>query len=196
MRIISWNLLHSTGADVDQVEALIARCHPDLLLMQEATARIDQLPRRIGGHYDRMVLPGRLHGLAVWSPTPFRKPSRALPLQRGLMVRRICQIVEAGAITVANVHLSHGQLLNRFQLRQIAGALPERAAILGDCNLFGTPLLPGYRDVGPRLPTHKSARLVPLRLDRCFVRGIGCLASARLGRGASDHHPIMVELSL
>ena len=195
MKIISWNLLHEGGAEIAHVAALIARHGPDLVLMQEATERIDALPRQAGGYYARMVLPGRQHGLAAWSVLPLSQPSRALPLQRGLIVRRICQIVEVAGITIANVHLSHGQVLNRWQLRQIARVLPERAAILGDCNMLGTPLLPGFHDAGPRLPTHRSARLLPLRLDRCFLRGIGCTASARLGRTASDHHPILVTLA-
>lgn len=196
MKIISWNLLHSGGAEIAHVEALIARHRPDLMLMQEATERIDALPRHVGGFYARMVLPGRLHGLAAWSVLPLLQPSRALPLQRGLIVRRICQIVEVAGITVANVHLSHGQVLNRWQLRQIARVLPERAAICGDCNMLGTPLLPGFHDAGPRLPTHRPTRLLPLRLDRCFLRGIGCTAAVRLGRAASDHHPIMMTLAL
>ncbi len=196
MRIISWNLLHAGGAEAEHVLALIDRHRPDLLLMQEATERIDVLPARIGGHYDRMVLPGRQHGLAAWSPTAFQTPSRSLPLQRGLIVRRVCQIVALAGLSVANVHLSHGQVLNRWQLRQIARALPERAAILGDCNLLGRPLLPFYRDVGPRATTHRSADLIPLRLDRCFIRGIGCSTAERLGRGQSDHNPIAVTLTL
>lgn len=196
MKIISWNLLHSVGAEVEHIEALIARHRPDLFLMQEATARIDVLPRAVGGDYERMVLPGRHHGLAAWSPCPFPRPARALPLQRGLVVRRICQIVELAALTVANVHLSHGQILNRWQLRQISMALPARAAILGDCNMVGMPLLPGFRDVGPRAATHRSGRMVPLRLDRCLVRGVECGVRETLLRGASDHHPIVVTLSV
>ena len=195
MRIVSWNLLHAGGAEAEHVLALIDRHRPDLMLMQEATERIDVLPARLGGYYDRMVLPGRQHGLAAWSPTPFQRPSRSLPLQRGLIVRRICQIVELEGLAIANVHLSHGQVLNRWQLRQIARALPDHAAILGDCNLLGRPLLPFYRDVGPRATTHRSADLIPLRLDRCFIRGISCASAERLGRGQSDHNPIAVTLT-
>ena len=49
---------------------------------------------------------------------------------------------------VANVHLSHGQVLNRRQLRVIAQVLPPRAAVLGDYNLLGPALLPGFRVEG------------------------------------------------
>jgi endonuclease/exonuclease/phosphatase (EEP) superfamily protein YafD len=65
LKIISWNLLHTSGASVEQVELLIAHHRPDLLLMQEATARIDTLSTRIGGYYARIALPGRKHGLAA-----------------------------------------------------------------------------------------------------------------------------------
>jgi hypothetical protein len=70
VKIISWNLLHSIGATLEEVVYLVEREHPDLFLMQEATAAMDHLPARIGGHYARNPLPGRLHGLAAWSPYP------------------------------------------------------------------------------------------------------------------------------
>jgi len=199
-KIISWNLLHTTGAGIDNIQDLIAGEQPDLLLMQEATAPIDKLPDRIGGAYARIVLPGRAHGLAAWSPLPFHNPAFSLPLQRGFIVQRVCQIIDLGPFTVANVHLSHGQVLNRRQLRQIAKTLPERAAILGDCNMVGPPLLPGFMDAGAREPgarqfTHRSARMIPLRLDRCFTRGLTCLGASTLNRGKSDHRPLLVILA-
>jgi endonuclease/exonuclease/phosphatase (EEP) superfamily protein YafD len=191
-KIISWNLLHTSGAGIENVIDLIAREQPDLLLMQEATAPIDALPQRLGGAYARIVLPGRAHGLAAWSPLPFSTPAFNMPLQRGFIVKRVCQIIDAGPFTVANVHLSHGQVLNRRQLRQIEKILPERAAILGDCNMVGPPLLPGFKDSGARQPTHRSARMIPLRLDRCFIRGLSCIEATTLNRGKSDHRPLMV----
>jgi endonuclease/exonuclease/phosphatase family metal-dependent hydrolase len=194
MNIISWNLLHSTGATLDNVDSLIRTHTPDLLLMQEATAQIDQLPARLGGHYARTVLPGRHHGLAAWSKTPFNTDPKSLPLQRGLIVRRIAQLLDFGALTIANVHLSHGQLLNRLQLRQIANALPATAAIIGDCNMIGAPLLPGFTDAGPRLPTHNAARRVPLRLDRCFTRNLAATDAHLLPPGPSDHRPLKITL--
>ena len=192
--IISWNLLHTGGATVEQVGRLIEAHDPDLFLMQEATAPIDRLTDLTGGHYARTALPGRRHGLAAWSKAPLRASAASLKLQRGLIVDRICQILDLGDLSVANVHLSHGQALNRLQLRRVARALPENAAILGDCNLIGSPLLPAFRDVGPRQATHWAANLIALRLDRCFVRGLTCNDSQVLGRGGSDHWPIMVAL--
>ena len=193
VKIVSWNLLRLTGASLDDVARLARRESPDLLLMQEATQRIDELPDRIGGTYARVLLPGRIHGLAMWSPVPL-PPPLVIELPAGAMFERVCQIIDLGAFSVANVHLSHGQLLNRRQLRCIATALPPRAAVLGDYNLVGPALLRGFRDVGPREPTHNSLDMLPLRLDRCLVRGLICVEAVALVREASDHRPIAVRL--
>jgi endonuclease/exonuclease/phosphatase (EEP) superfamily protein YafD len=110
------------------------------------------------------------------------------------VVDRVAQIIDLGLFSVANVHLSHGQMLNRRQLRHIARHLPHRAAVLGDYNLVGPALLPGFRDVGPRDHTHLCADVVPLRLDRCYVRGLVCGDALALDKRPSDHRPIMVRL--
>jgi endonuclease/exonuclease/phosphatase family metal-dependent hydrolase len=196
LKIVSWNLLRRIGASIDDVTHLIERERPDLMLMQEATREIDHLPNRIGGYYARSPLPGRIHGVACWSPTAFRNPPSVWPLQPGALIRRVCQVVDCGEFAVANVHLSHGQMLNRRQLRLIAERLPARGAVLGDYNLVGPALLRGFRDVGPREPTHRMADMVPIRLDRCLVRGLECHAAEILPHRPSDHHPIKVVLSL
>lgn len=193
-KIISWNLLRLKGASVQEVAALAKREHPDLLLMQEATVEMDALPRLLGGSYARVPLPGRIHGLAFWSPVLRARP-RVIRLPAGAVVDRVCQIVDLPEFSVANVHLSHGQVLNRRQLRHIAAHLPYRAAVLGDYNLVGPALLPGFRDVGPREPTHVCADIVPLRLDRCYVRGLTCGGCLALDRASSDHRPILVRLT-
>jgi len=194
VRIVSWNLLRRVGASADDVARLIESEQPDLMLMQEATREIDSLADRIGGHYARSPLPGRLHGVACWSPRPFRTEPQILPLQPGAMIRRVCQLIDCGPFWVANVHLSHGQVLNRRQLRLIAENLPERCAVLGDFNLVGPALLPGFRDVGPRGPTHRMIEVVGVRLDRCLARGLACQLAEILPPRRSDHHPIKVEL--
>jgi endonuclease/exonuclease/phosphatase family metal-dependent hydrolase len=112
------------------------------------------------------------------------------------MFDRICQIVDLGSISVANVHLSHGQILNRRQLRRISKVLPPRAAVVGDYNLIGPALLPGFHDVGPREPTHVAGDVMPLRIDRCLIRGVTCLGARTLLREASDHRPIVVNLKV
>ena len=194
IKLISWNLLRLTGASLNDVVRLIRREHPDLLLMQEATQEMDGLTNHVGGQYQRNLLPGRIHGLAVWSRIPLASSPVVLPLQSGAMFNRVCQIVELGALTIANVHLSHGQILNRRQLRRIAKALPYHAAVVGDYNLIGPALLPGFRDVGPREPTHIAGDMVPLRIDRCLIRGLICLEARALLREASDHRAIVVRL--
>ncbi len=193
IKIVSWNLLRLTGASLDDVAGLVRREQPDLLLMQEATQRIDDLPARLGGTYARVLLPGRIHGLAMWSPLKLPPPV-VIELPAGAIFERVCQVIDLGAFSVANVHLSHGQLLNRRQLRCIADSLPPRAAVLGDYNLVGPAMLRGFRDVGPREPTHNSLDMLPLRLDRCLVRGLICADAAALVREASDHRPITVRL--
>jgi endonuclease/exonuclease/phosphatase family metal-dependent hydrolase len=197
MKIISWNLLRLIGAKVEDVADLIETQHPDLLLMQEATLDTDQLVSMVGGFYVRHPLPGRVHGLAVWSPVELPQPV-AIDLQRGTLMPRIAQIIAFGDIAIANVHLSHGQLLNRRQLRRAASALTAtgtyKAAVMGDYNLVGPALLPGFTDAGPRRSTHRMSELVPLRIDRCYVRGLACERAEVLGRGRSDHRPILVEL--
>ena len=192
MKIVSWNLLHSVGATLDEIAHLAEREKPDLLLMQEATETVDRLPDRIGGHCARNPLPGRLHGLAAWCPLPFSRAPHQIALQPGLFVKRISQIVPLEHFSVANVHLSHGQLMNRRQLRLIANHLPPRAMIIGDCNMVGPALLPGFRDVGERGPTHDMGEMVPLRLDRCFVRNLNRVRAEILGRAGSDHRPIAI----
>ncbi len=194
LKIISWNLLRLTGATLEDVARLVRQHHPDILLMQEATGAFDLLAEMVGGSYWRTLQPGRIHGLAVWSAQPLAHPPVVLPLPAGSMFERVCQIIDLGGIGIANVHLSHGQVLNRRQLRRIARVLPPRAAVLGDYNLVGPALLPGFADVGPRHPTHVMGEIVPLRIDRCLVRGLTCLHAAVLPRRSSDHRPIIVTL--
>jgi len=193
-KIISWNLLHHEGANLGDVLRLARHGQPDLLLLQEATREMDSLPDYLGGYYARAPLPGRRHGLALWSPRKLPAP-RVLKLPSGAVVQRVCQIINVDGIGIANVHLSHGQLLNRRQLRHIAEHLPDHAAILGDFNLVGPCLLQGFADVGPREPTHRCADVLPLRLDRCLIRGLACDATATLHGDNSDHRPIMVRLA-
>jgi exonuclease III len=200
VRIISWNLLRLEGAAVDDVAALLERERPDLLLMQEATQHLDTLPARVPGHYHRLPWPGRIHGLAAWSRHHFAAP-QVLPLPAsplpGRLPRRRTQIVQVGDVTFANVHLSHGQLLNRRQLLRIAAALRGRpSAIIGDYNAVGPSLIPGFADVGPREPTHFGGDVVPFRLDRCLVHRLVCTFTGTLDFGPSDHRPIVLDLQV
>jgi endonuclease/exonuclease/phosphatase (EEP) superfamily protein YafD len=197
LKVISWNLLRRTGAAVEDVAALIQQEKPDLLLMQEATEEIETLPHLVGGHFHWEPLPGRIHGLAAWSPHPLPPPqSLPLPVSRmpGRVPPRMAQLVRLGSITIANVHLSHGQLLNRWQLLRIAGAIDGPAAVIGDYNAVGPTRMPGFKDVGPREPTLVASNVLRFRLDRCLVRGLSCAEARALEQGPSDHRPIALEI--
>jgi endonuclease/exonuclease/phosphatase family metal-dependent hydrolase len=189
-------MLRSVGADLVDLENLILAERPDIVLLQEVTLGFETICDRVGGFFVRAPMPSRIHGLAVWSRRPLARAPMVAQLPPGAVYRRICQVVERDGFALVNVHLSHGQVLNRRQLRRIASLLPDRVAILGDFNIVGPSLVPDFRDVGPRLPTHLMAGLVPLRLDRCLVRGLICVGARTLPRRRSDHHPIVVELGL
>ncbi|MDI2090262.1 endonuclease/exonuclease/phosphatase family protein [Commensalibacter oyaizuii] len=193
-KVISWNLLRKVGATPYDVAYLVNTHQPDLLLMQEATEEMNIIPQLLGGYYSRFPLPGRIHGVACWSPYPFNAPPSTCVLPKGALIRRVAQLIDYGKFWIANVHLSHGQILNRRQLQVISDFLPDHAAVLGDYNLVGPVLLSGFEDVGPREPTHKMINLFPIRLDRCLVRGMECIDKQVLSRSSSDHCPIMVTL--
>ena len=194
--VISWNLLHRSGALVDDIAALIELERPDVFLMQEATPVVEDLPKLVGGQLYEQPWPGRRHGLAAWSRTdltnfgPLQLPASKMP---GRLPTRFAQLLEVNGITIANVHLSHGQILNRRQLRLIARSTKGPTAIMGDYNSLGPTNLRGFSDVGPRGSTHHAQEIVPFRLDRCMVRDLDCIQSRILQRGPSDHRPIRLE---
>jgi endonuclease/exonuclease/phosphatase family metal-dependent hydrolase len=193
LRILSWNVLRKVGAGPEDVAALIGRYGPDLVLLQEADRGMEKLPDLVGGHFARDAFPSRIHGPAIWSPTPISRPRVArLP---GGHTRRHAQIVELGHVTIVNVHLGHGQLTCRRQLREAAAAIAGVGAVIGDFNMIGPAGLPGFSDVGPREPTHVASDMLPVRIDRCFVKGMACRTARALSAGRSDHRPMLLELA-
>jgi endonuclease/exonuclease/phosphatase family metal-dependent hydrolase len=199
LKIISWNLLRLTGASSEDVATLIEKHCPDLVLLQEVTDDLAQLPKLVGGYFYHQPMAGRIYGLAAWSPDALQSPfALSLPVSHvpGRVPPRVAQIMRLGDVTFANVHLSHGQLLNRWQLLHIANALEGPAAIVGDYNALGPIKLPGFKDIGPRQSTHNPANVISLRLDRCMGRGLHCSHARVLARGASDHHPIALDMDL
>jgi endonuclease/exonuclease/phosphatase family metal-dependent hydrolase len=197
LRVVSWNLLRRVGAGVEDVAKLVKTHHPDLLLLQECTEEIMCLPTLVGGHFFRHPMQSRIYGLAAWSPHPFpqstaiRLPYSILP---GRVPPRLAQIIAFHGITIANVHLSHGQFLNRFQLRHIMEQMDGPAAIIGDFNAVGPVGFQGFSDIGPRRRTHRAGNILALRLDRCIARGLVCSASEVLDKGPSDHHPMVLDM--
>ena len=197
MRLISWNLYYRRGAAAADIAALIEQYRPDLFVMQEARDGIEALPRLVEGSFHPLPWTGKRYGLAAWLPderaeiTTIDLPFSRLPAS---FPPRKAQIIGLGDLSIANVHLSHGQFLNRRQLRLIADTVPGRLAIVGDFNLVGPIMLRGFDDIGPRGSTHYAQRMVPLRLDRCVARGLDCFNAEILARGPSDHRPILLDL--
>ena len=76
--------------DVLAVADIVAslREKPDLLLMQEATEHMDALPELAGGHFHRLIWPGRIHGLAAWSRHRLGAP-HVLPLPASRLPGRL-----------------------------------------------------------------------------------------------------------
>jgi len=199
LRVVSWNLLRRVGAGVEHVAKLVKSHRPDLLLLQECTEDIVCLPSLVGGHFFRHPMQSRIYGLAAWSPHPFppsteiRLPYSILP---GRVLPRLAQIIRFQGVTIANVHLSHGQFLNRFQLRHIMEQMEGPAAIIGDFNAVGPVGFQGFSDIGPRRRTHRAGNIIALRLDRCIARGLVCSASEVLDKGPSDHHPMVLNMKV
>ena len=155
------------------------------------------LPALVGGNLFREPLEGRTYGLAVWSPHPLLRPyALRLPVSQvpGRVPPRVAQIVQLGNVTFANVHLSHGQFLNRRQLMHIANTLDGPAVIVGDYNAVGPIKLPASRmsdRANPhtvRMTSFPSALIAAWR-EVCAVHMLGCWRA-----GSSDHHPILLKL--
>nr|WP_294917624.1 endonuclease/exonuclease/phosphatase family protein [uncultured Neokomagataea sp.] len=194
IKILSWNLLHINGATLTDVLTLIRAENPDIVTFQEARPELDALPHELGGTYDRTPLPGRAHGTAYWSRLPVHTKPTLYRLPRGVIVRRNAQIIDFKTFSIANVHLSHGQILNRRQLKTTADTLPKHALIIGDFNIVGPVFLPGFQDIGPRERTHHMLNKLPLRLDRCLAKGFSRIEAKTLPRFGSDHRPICLTL--
>jgi endonuclease/exonuclease/phosphatase family metal-dependent hydrolase len=194
MRVLSWNLLRRVGARPGELAALIERSRIDIALLQEATAEFEALPSLVGGTLVRHALPGRIHGPAIWARRGLAQPRR-VPLFSHA-VRRHAVIAEIGGASFASVHLSHGQWMCRRQAREVGDALGHAPAVIaGDFNMVGPLRLAGFDEVGPREATHYANGVLPLCLDRCFVRGFARAAAWTLSRGNSDHRPILLDLA-
>jgi endonuclease/exonuclease/phosphatase (EEP) superfamily protein YafD len=194
LRIMSWNLLRRIGATCDDLARLLESQHVDIALLQEVTVEFEALPSLVGGAFVRHALPGRIHGPAIWARNGLARPRRVPLVSRG--IRRHAVLADIDGVSFASVHLSHGQLLCRRQAREASDALLTAAAVIGgDFNMVGPLKLEGFREVGPREPTHYANGIVPVRIDRCFVRGFACRHAKALDRGRSDHRPILLDLA-
>jgi len=197
LKIVSWNILRITGATAEDIAAVVRQERPQLLLLQEASARIFALSALVGGVVALRIFPGGEDGLAVWSSAPLPpidyldlEHDPAQPLKR----RRCAMILRFPTYTVANIHLAHNQGLLRRQFNSTATASGPRAVVIGDFNVVGPLSRRGWKDCGPRVVTHFARGVLPFRLDRCMVRGWEPRSARALPRGRSDHRPIVVEL--
>lgn len=204
MRLLSWNLLHGSGAEADDVARLVETHNPDVVLMQEAGPRLDTLQACLGGHYSRRQMGHRKHGPAAWSrhqlenletialprATKFDFP---VPIFR-TVADRVALLFRVNDICFANVHLDHGQIANRRQIHHLVAARAGIDVIAGDFNALGSTRVPGFEDVGPRTATHIAKGIVPVRIDRCLTRNMAAIRAEALARGKSDHRPILVDL--
>ena len=198
IKIVSWNLLYRQGAAATDIARVIEQEKPDLFLLQEATGGIGVLPAHVGGAFYTQPWKGKTYALGVWSKkTPLSPFGLKLPFSRvpGKFPPRVAQVIPLEGFTLVNVHLSHGQLLNRKQLREIARKIEGPLAIIGDFNAVGPIIMAGFEDVGPRRITHMAKKIVPFRLDRCLVRDVNCRNVKVLKRGQSDHRPIVLTLT-
>ncbi len=199
MKIVSWNLLYRQGAAAADIANIIEQHRPDLVLLQESTSGIHVLPSHAGGRFYELPWKGKSYALAAWcADGELDVSSLELPFSRvpGKFPPRKAQIIRFQGMSIANVHLSHGQLLNRRQLRTIAKSIDGPLAIIGDFNAVGLILIRGFKDVGPKRITHVAKRIMPFRLDRCLVRDLKCTNVQVLNRGRSDHRPIVFDLGV
>ena len=193
-RILSWNVLRGSGAESVDVAEIVEEHGPDLVLLQEATDATIGLTDRVGGVCAFHLLPGRSHGLLAWSPArlppvdviplPFKRPDD----------RRSAIVLRYPAGSVAAVHLSHDQFLSRRQAAHLAGTMDPSAMMAGDFNAVGPMRLPGFFDRGPRTWTHLAKGILPFRLDRVLSRNVEVRSPRALGRGRSDHRPILFDV--
>lgn len=197
-RILSWNLLHKNGASLKEILALLDSTQADILLLQEARFFTSQILQEKGGFYHRAPLKYYRHGSACWSRFPFLTEPCTLPLPSGSIVERHAQIIRFSlqnkVFSIGNLHLSHRQFLNRQQLRTTSASLGEYGILMGDFNMVGPSMIKDFEDIGPYQPTHKMMNFLPLRLDRCLIKGLIKEDIKKLPRFGSDHHPIMVKL--
>jgi len=199
LKIISWNLLYQRGAAAADVARLIEQEKPDLFLLQEAVNGISKLPGIVGGSFYTLPWKGKSYALGAWlAQGEVQTDCLELPFSKvpGKFPPRQAQVLKFPKFNIVNVHLSHGQLLNRRQIRHIGKSISGPMAIIGDFNAVGPIVLRGFKDVGPRRITHMAKKLMPFRLDRVLVRDLAWSGAKTLKRGPSDHRPIIIEIDL
>jgi endonuclease/exonuclease/phosphatase family metal-dependent hydrolase len=225
VRVMSWNIHGAVGLDghhdLDRVVAIIERLDPDILSLQEVDTRgraagerpVERLVEAFGhtvaeattvrspdGDYGHVLVSRwplqavRTHDISVRR----REPRAAI---------EATVASPAGPLHVLSVHFG----LNVWERRRQARLLRALAAAsdapfglaLGDFNdwAWPGPVERALAAVYPDLAAHRSfpARMPLFKLDRLYARPAGILVRSQVdtgGRLASDHLPLVVDLSL
>lgn len=225
LRIVSWNIHGSVGADrrcdPDRILRHIAALAPDILALQEVDGRthfgrrphaFEEFAGALGEHVVEARLagrPGRDYGHLLWSRWPVRESTlHLLPdgrvEQRGLIEAIIA--TPHGGVRVLSTHLG---LWPGARERQ-AGVLAQRAAA-GDVPTIALGDFNEWRSAGPvhkalsavlpvcAQPATWPARRPLIRMDRFYATDDIALLSvdvASAAAGASDHLPLVVDLAM
>jgi endonuclease/exonuclease/phosphatase (EEP) superfamily protein YafD len=220
LRLMSFNVLGS-NSDVDAVVAEIRRQQPDVLVLQEYTARWHQdLSTQLTDFPHRALHP-RWHGfgVAIYSKLPLTR-TQVVPITRQLTdVPALVADVETGdtSLTVIGIHTASPVSPNRLRLRnqqlQEIGELANRITgpklVVGDFNC--TPWSPYFSDFHQQTSLRDS-RLgfghqgswsefpeLPIRIpiDHAMVSPEVVVRNRWTGRHAgSDHRPIVLDLRI
>jgi len=221
IRLATWNIHAGIGADrrynLTRIIDLLRSHAPDIIALQEVDSRgrmedlpLDALTRALGeysaeartivapdGHYGHILLSHwpmhdvRLHDLSV----PYREARFAI--EAALDTPR-------GRLTVIAAHLGLRAGEGRQQierLSKIIGTVSGPLVVVGDFNDWHGHVRRTLLPLLPDRSRHKTfpARYPLLDIDGIYCRPAGLLSDSWIdlgGRRASDHLPVMANLSL
>lgn len=220
LRLMSFNVLGSNH-DVTAVVAEIRRQQPDVLVLQEYTARWHEDLNSQLSEYTHRALHPRWHGfgIAIYSKLPLSQ-SQLVPLTRQLadIPALVAQVAVAGqSLTVVGVHTASPVSPNRMRLRnqqmfeiaELANRISGLKVIVGDYNC--TPWSPYFRQLIQQTNLRDSREgfghqgswsafpMVPIRIpiDHALLSPQIAVISRWNGQhSGSDHRPIVMDLQL
>ena len=225
LRVATWNVHSGVGRDgrydPSRVAAVVVETRADIIALQEVGSRdasellFGALVRHTGFHaVDGWTLRRRGcdFGNAVLSRFPIAETARLDLTVAGCEPRGALDVVIAapgGPLRVIATHLGLRPYERRTQVKRILSALeretPLPTVLTGDVNewyLWGRPLRWLHRHFRPTpAPATFPAWRPVFSLDRLWTEPAALLASLRvhatlLARRASDHLPLVAELSM